>query len=59
MNVAKKIGAYRYLECSAKDRNPQTNGVNKVFECAARAALEFSLCSHWHHNGGGNICTLL
>jgi len=39
MRVAEKIGAYRYLECSAKDRNPQTNGVREVFECATRAAL--------------------
>lgn len=27
------------MECSAKDRNPQTNGVREVFECATRAAL--------------------
>ena len=33
--VCKKIGAYKYLECSAK-----TNyGVREVFETATRAAL--------------------
>lgn len=33
--MAQKIGAYAYLECSAKMRQ----GVTRVFEIAARAAL--------------------
>ena len=33
--MAHKIGAYAYLECSAKTRK----GVRQVFEIAARAAL--------------------
>ena len=33
--LAKKIGAYAYLECSAKTRE----GVKQVFEIAAQAAL--------------------
>ena len=33
--MAKRIGAYAYLECSAKTRE----GVRQVFEIAARAAL--------------------
>ncbi|KAJ3085367.1 GTP-binding protein Rho1 [Quaeritorhiza haematococci] len=35
LSVAQKIGAYRYLECSAK----QNDGVKEVFEHATRAAL--------------------
>jgi len=54
MRVAEKIGAYRYLECSAKDRNPQTNGVHEVFECATRAALTFRKV-----NNNGGFCLLL
>jgi len=33
--MAEKIGAYNYLECSAKTKD----GVRDVFECATRAAL--------------------
>ena len=33
--VADQIGAYTYMECSARERD----GVNEVFECATRAAL--------------------
>jgi Ras family protein A len=33
--VAQKIGAYRYLECSAKNNQ----GVKEIFEHATRAAL--------------------
>ncbi|PVU91112.1 hypothetical protein BB561_004565 [Smittium simulii] len=36
MAVATKIGAYQYLECSAKDND----GVREVFETATRAALQ-------------------
>ncbi|KZT59395.1 small GTPase-binding protein [Calocera cornea HHB12733] len=35
MAVAQKINAVQYLECAAK----QNEGVNEVFECAARTAL--------------------
>ena len=34
-SLANKIGAYAYLECSAKTRE----GVNEVFETATRAAM--------------------
>ncbi|PVV00044.1 hypothetical protein BB559_000172 [Furculomyces boomerangus] len=36
MAVANKIGAYKYLECSAKTND----GVRQVFETATRAALQ-------------------
>ena len=35
MAVSQKIGAYKYLECSAKSQD----GVKEVFEHATRAAL--------------------
>lgn len=35
LNVAKKVGALRYLECSAK----KNRGVNEAFSEAARCAL--------------------
>ncbi|KAI9276354.1 GTP-binding protein rhoA [Sporodiniella umbellata] len=35
MNVAQKIGAFKYLECSAKTGE----GVQEIFELASRAAL--------------------
>ncbi len=34
--IAKQIGAYAYLECSAKTKE----GVREVFQIAARAALQ-------------------
>ena len=34
--MAEKIGAYGYLECSAKTKD----GVREVFETATRAALQ-------------------
>jgi len=48
--VAERIGAIKYLECSARNRD----GVNAVFECAARAALAVN-----NSHEGGNICTIL
>ncbi|PVU86956.1 hypothetical protein BB560_005979 [Smittium megazygosporum] len=36
MAVAQKIGAFQYLECSAKEND----GVREVFEAATRAALQ-------------------
>ncbi|ORY76162.1 putative small GTPase of Rho family [Neocallimastix californiae] len=41
-SVAEEIGACRYMECSAKDRNSQTNGVREVFELAAYVAREIN-----------------
>ena len=35
--MATQVGAYRYVECSAKTRE----GLRDVFETAARAALEY------------------
>lgn len=39
MQIAEKIGAFAYLECSAKTKE----GVRDVFETAARAALQVYL----------------
>ena len=38
--MAKKIGAFAYLECSAKNRD----GVREVFDMATRAALQRKGC---------------
>lgn len=35
--MAAQVGAYKYMECSAKTRE----GLREVFETAARAALEY------------------
>lgn len=49
--VANKIGAYKYLECSAKSGE----GVREVFEHASRAAL----LSRTRHSKKSKACTLL
>lgn len=36
LSMAEKIGAFKYLECSAKTKE----GVRQVFETATRAALQ-------------------
>lgn len=51
MAVAKKIGAYKYLECSAKTGE----GVREVFEHATRAALSI----HRKHVRGKPGCSIL
>ena len=40
--VAEKVGAFAYLECSAKSKE----GVREVFETATRAALQVGLTLH-------------
>ncbi|XP_059188518.1 rho-related GTP-binding protein RhoA-C-like [Centropristis striata] len=46
-DMANRINAFGYLECSAKTKD----GVKEVFEMAARAALQ--------HKKGGSVCLLL
>lgn len=50
MAVSQKIGAYKYLECSARTRE----GVKEVFEHATRAALAVN-----KKRGGKNKCMIL
>jgi Ras family protein A len=50
--VRKKIGATKYLECSAKTND----GVREVFEHATRAAL---LSKTGRKEGKKRVCTLL
>ena len=47
--MAEKVGAYTYLECSAKTRE----GVREVFDAATRAALSK------RNKRGGFKCNLL
>ncbi|KAJ3132734.1 GTP-binding protein Rho1 [Physocladia obscura] len=57
--VAEKIGAYRYLECSARTGE----GVNEIFEHATRAALTNRGAApssrKRNHAGNGGVCLLL
>ncbi|KAJ3106044.1 GTP-binding protein Rho1 [Physocladia obscura] len=57
--VAEKIGAYRYLECSARTGE----GVNEIFEHATRAALTNRGATpnsrKRNHAGNGGVCFLL
>lgn len=50
-DAAKSIGAWNYLECSAKTRE----GVREVFENAARASLGF----RWEKKGKGKIICII
>ncbi|CDS02960.1 hypothetical protein LRAMOSA00362 [Lichtheimia ramosa] len=52
MAVSQKIGAYKYLECSAKDGD----GVREVFEHATRAAL---MTHKPNKRGGKGKCSIL
>lgn len=50
--MSQKIGAYKYLECSAKDGD----GVREVFEHATRAAL---MTHKPNKRGGKGKCSIL